>query len=124
VTTTTSRPAIPDDRRLHSRTDIRAVFAARASGQSTAAVVRCRVRGDEGPARWTVVAGRKLGGAVVRNRAKRRLRAALRTLALPAGVDLVVIGRPAAVTTPFAELLTLLDRAVSRSVRQARGGRR
>jgi ribonuclease P protein component len=50
---------------------------------------------------------RKIGGAVVRNRARRRLREALR-LVLPGparpGHDYVVVARPAALTCPFARL--------------------
>ena len=50
---------------------------------------------------------RKIGGAVVRNRARRRLREALR-LMLPGparpGADYVVVARPAALTCPFAQL--------------------
>jgi ribonuclease P protein component len=50
---------------------------------------------------------RKIGGAVVRNRARRRLREALR-LMLPGparpGADYVVVARPAALTCPFSRL--------------------
>jgi ribonuclease P protein component len=53
-------------------------------------------------------ATRKIGGAVVRNRAKRRLREAARAL-LPehgrAGVDYVLIARSGTPTRPWARLL-------------------
>lgn len=53
-------------------------------------------------------ATRKVGGAVVRNRAKRRLREAARHL-LPvhglAGVDYVFIARSGTATRPWARLL-------------------
>jgi ribonuclease P protein component len=47
---------------------------------------------DGGPPRVAVVAGRKLGGAVARNRAKRRLRAAIDPLLhrMPSGARVVV----------------------------------
>ncbi len=64
---------------------------------------------DEGPLRLGFTATKKIGGAVVRNRAKRRLREAARlTLsagAAPAGWDLVLIARDATATRPFAQLL-------------------
>ena len=61
-----------------------------------------------GPLRLGFTATKKIGGAVVRNRAKRRLREAAR-LTLPAdaapGWDLVLIARDATATRPFAQLL-------------------
>ena len=61
---------------------------------------------------------KKLGGAVARNRAKRRLRAAAAEV-LPdrgiAGWDYVLVGRPeATVARPFAELLEDLRAALGR----------
>jgi ribonuclease P protein component len=70
-----------------------------------ATVVVHALRRPQGPTRAAVVAGRKVGGAVRRNRAKRRLRAALSQLDLPTATDLVVVARAAAVGAPFAELL-------------------
>ena len=71
----------------------------------THAVVRVRVRGDEAGARWTVSASRRVGSAVQRNRAKRRLREAMRQVELPVGVDVVVIARRSARDCKFAELV-------------------
>lgn len=62
----------------------------------------------------TVVAGRKVGGAVRRNRAKRRLREALRQTRLPEGLDLVVVARAEAVTAPWSALVAELDRLLVR----------
>lgn len=50
----------------------------------------------EGPGtRMTVVASRRVGGAVQRNRAKRLLREAARTRSWRAGLDVVLIAREA-----------------------------
>ena len=56
---------------------------------------------------------KKLGGACVRNRIKRRLRAAFREINLPPG-DYVVIGRAAARTLPFEKIKLDLRRDVGK----------
>lgn len=61
-----------------------------------------------GPLRLGFTATKRLGGAVVRNRAKRRLREAARLLlaeAPPPGWDLVLIAREATPTRRFATLM-------------------
>ncbi len=64
-----------------------------------------------------VVAGKAVGGAVERNRAKRLLRAAMQSLiaSVPPGWDLVLIGRAPLLKADMFEvrevLLTLLRRA-------------
>ena len=66
-----------------------------------------RGRDDAGPRpRLGVTASRKVGGSVVRNRVKRRIREAFRAerALLPAGSDLVVIARPAAATLGGREI--------------------
>jgi ribonuclease P protein component len=75
------------------------------------------LEGDEvgAPAQVAVVASRVVGGAVARNRAKRRLRAAARQARLPAGVDVVVDARAATVHAPF----TMLHRDLERLSRRA-----
>ncbi|MGH7726045.1 MAG: ribonuclease P protein component [Candidatus Eiseniibacteriota bacterium] len=59
------------------------------------------------PSRAGVVASRKVGSAVVRNRAKRRLRSIIRGLwpgVPPTGASLVLIALPTAATIDFEEL--------------------
>jgi len=62
-------------------------------------------------------ASRKVGNAVVRNRAKRRLRAAAASV-LPAlgqpGTDYVLIARAGTADRPFAELVADLEAALRR----------
>lgn len=64
--------------------------------------------GTAGPLRLGFTATKKIGGAVVRNRAKRRLREAARLLLAespPPGWDLVLIARDATAARPFDKLL-------------------
>ncbi len=62
----------------------------------------------DAPVRVGFTATKKLGGAVVRNRCKRRLRAAIRNAIEEApitGCDLVLIAREATAKRPWAQLL-------------------
>ena len=72
--------------------------------------------GDES-ARFGFTVTKKLGGAVMRNRIRRRLRAAVAAiapkLALP-GHDYVLVARPAAYDRAFAEIKKDLERALQR----------
>ena len=65
------------------------------------------------PPRLAIVTAKALGGAVERNRARRRIRAVLEGL-VPSAFDLIVTARASAQTTPFSglreELARLLDR--------------
>lgn len=67
---------------------------------------------------------KKLGGAVVRNRIRRRLRAAVRAAADAldvGGLDLVIVAREAALTCPFRELVrSLRESFASPVVRRCR----
>ena len=66
-------------------------------------------------------ASRRIGRAVARNRARRRLRAATRALlpgAAKPGYDYVIVARPAILTCPFEALLTDLAKAFARVIPQ------
>ena len=109
-------------------------FLAAARGASKAAptvVVQMRRRGDDGPPRIGFTVTRKLGGAVKRNRIRRRLREAVR-LALPGhmrpGRDYVFIGRPEAAVRPFGllqqDVLDAVERVEASPTRSGGRGRR
>ena len=104
--------------RLRSPRDFsRAHQRGRRVGGRLVTITYTRQAGEPAPARVGVVAGKRVGGAVVRNRVKRRLREALRR-ELPrvsAGWDLVCGAKPPAAEAPYAalaaELRMLLVRA-------------
>lgn len=78
--------------------------------------------GAEEPTRVGFAVSRQIRGAVSRNRARRRLREAYRATreAAPAGVALVIIGKPAALRKAFAALSHEMRDAVG-SIPDARG---
>jgi ribonuclease P protein component len=70
----------------------------------------------DGTVRVGFTASRKVGGAVLRNRAKRRLRAAAAaTLPLLGreGHDYVLVARTATLSRPFAQLTSDLEKAIT-----------
>ena len=76
-------------------------------------VVRMSLRENAlGRNRYGIVAGRRLGIAVERNRVKRRLRALLMSLhgELRQGYDIVLLPRRAVLRQPFAELRRIVRR--------------
>jgi ribonuclease P protein component len=83
-------------------------------------VISALRRSDRDPTvRVAVVAGRSVGDAVRRNRAKRRLRAAARQARLPDGTDLVIDACHAALTLPFDSLQRDVERLSARASRRA-----
>lgn len=75
-------------------------------------VIHVRSRDDADPARIAVVASRRVGGAVQRNRAKRLLREAARTLDWHAGNDVVLVARATCARSGLAEVHRSLTDAV------------
>ena len=105
--------------RLHARRDFTAIqqHGRRVGARLFTIVGRPNALGHD---RLGLVASRRLGGAVVRNRTKRRLREVFRrqmgeTAQLGRrGWDLVVIGRPGVTAAPFAALTIEFAQAVRR----------
>jgi len=71
-----------------------------------------RLGGTEGRPEVGVVAGRKVGNAVRRNRAKRRLREAVARVPLQPGAAYIVIASPPVVDAPFDRLVEWVADAV------------
>ena len=65
--------------------------------------------------RFGISTGRRLGGAVVRNRVRRRIREIARGApsASGRGWDILVVARPASVEASFDELRAALERLLS-----------
>jgi ribonuclease P protein component len=94
------------DQRLRRGVDFERV---RANGKSWAhPLIVCyeRAREDAAPARVGIVVGRRVGKAATRNRVKRRLREAARSIypQLESGYDLIVIARQPAADAHLAQL--------------------
>jgi ribonuclease P protein component len=70
----------------------------------------------EGPARFGFIVSRQVGGSVVRNTVRRRLKA-LCAEALPTvadGSEIVIRALPSAATAPFGELRADVERCLAR----------
>ncbi len=107
--------------RLRDSATIASVLAARTQ-RAGEFVVLCAIdRRDDQPSRFAVVASRRVGTAVARNRAKRVLREAARGVAFRPGLDLVLIARRDAaaalssvVTQELGKLASALDLTAAR----------
>lgn len=66
-------------------------------------VVKSLPNGQAYP-RWGVVVGKKLGGAVERNRIKRRLREILRQATIRPGRDVIIVARQGIAAVEFSDL--------------------
>lgn len=81
--------------RLRDEGEIGAVLRGRRQHAGHLAVVHVREDRDDGPPRVAVVASRRVGSAVARNRAKRLLREASRHVRWCEGTDVVLVARAA-----------------------------
>ncbi|MEN8233406.1 MAG: ribonuclease P protein component [Actinomycetota bacterium] len=71
-----------------------------------------RAAGTDGPPQVGIVASRRVGNAVQRNRAKRRIREALRFAELLPDSAYVVVSSPSVSTTSFERLVQNLREAI------------
>lgn len=94
--------------RLLRRPEFLAVAAARRKWAAPGVIVQALARADDDPMRVGFTASRKVGNAVVRNRARRRLRAAAAEVLGrrgAAGHDVVLIARTDTADRPFEALV-------------------
>ncbi len=91
----------------------------RQSGKSYAhpLIVLIVAESEHSSPRVGLVVGRSLGGAVQRNRAKRRLRAAIQSFMadIVPGRDLILIARAGLLDAPFVEIQTALQGLLRRA---------
>lgn len=95
--------------RLRDGRDVAAVLRGRRQRAGRLLVVHARSRDDDDPCRLTVVASRRIGNAVTRNRAKRLLREAARQVSWAPGVDVVLVARASAAQRRTAEVTAELE---------------
>ena len=102
--------------RLRQRAD----FLAAASGTkvpATAFVLQARKRADDGPVRLGFTVSKKVGNAIERNRVRRRLKEIVRLSDvqwMQSGHDYVLVGRRAALKTPFDRIAQDFETALRR----------
>lgn len=122
------RPLVSTDKvkvgRLTRRSEFLAVAGARRKWATQGLIVQARAHDDrqhphpgEPTVRIGLTASKKVGGAVERNRARRRLRAALAEVLAPnaaPGHDFVLVARAETVRRPFAALKADLTQALKR----------
>lgn len=113
---------LPRRERLRGHGRIGEIFATGGKAVNRLVVVRASPA-DDGLRRVAAVAGKKLGGAVLRNRLKRRIRAAYRLLkdSLPRGCDLVIAARPGLAEAEWQDVLEQVEAAVTKAARSAAG---
>ncbi len=102
---------------LARRSEFLKVAATRRKWAAPGLVLQLLIREDATGPRVGYTASKKVGNSVARNRARRRLRAAVAEVAVGRvrdDVDFVVIAREATVDRPWADLLADLDQALTR----------
>ncbi len=102
---------------LKRRAEFLRVAAKGRRAASPGLVLQAMQRGDDQPVRLGFTVTKKVGNAVIRNRTRRRLRAAARLLldqAPAIGADLVLVGRDTTRTRPFTALIEDLRRGLAK----------
>lgn len=100
--------------RLRRSPDIVRALRSGVRRHGTHVVVHGVDRRDGRPARVGVLASRRVGGAVQRNRAKRVLREAVRPLELPLGHDVLLVARREAATCSMHDVQRDLEDVLGR----------
>lgn len=108
---------LPRERRLRGRERMGELFAEGRHAASGTVLVRA-LPAPEGRGRMAAIAGKKLGGAVERNRMRRRLRAAYRLSRdkLPAGWDFALVARRGLLEATWPKLVQDIENAARKAV--------
>ncbi|OGO52792.1 MAG: ribonuclease P protein component [Chloroflexi bacterium RBG_16_68_14] len=100
--------------RLRHRQEFAAVYRRGRPYRSDLLALRALRTGHE-PSRFGFAVRQALGNAVVRNRVKRRLREAVRSLPVAAGWDLVLNARAGAVEAEYHQLRAEVSKLMARA---------
>lgn len=115
---------LPAPNRLRERADFTSAVRGPGGARAGSALVVLHANRTDAraglPPRVGFVVSKAVGGSVVRNRTKRRLRAVMASelTGIPAGVDLVVRANPAAAQATSAELSGALKPLLHRVIRR------
>ena len=109
---------LPDGARLRRREEFKRIYAAGKAYPESCVVLHVLPltdRPDERQVGFSV--SKKVGGSVVRNRVKRRLREIVRPLLprIKGGVHLIIAARSTAARAEYAEISLSVQRALSRA---------
>jgi len=110
-------PEAPAPTRLKRRAEFLRVASKGRKAPAPGLVLQVLPRGDQEPARLGFTVTKKVGNAVIRNRTRRRLRAAAAAVLAetPAsGIDMVLIGRDGTRGRKFALLVNDLRRIMTK----------
>lgn len=102
-------PVVPAHGSIRSGRDIAHIVRSSRQRAGRLLVVHALTREDVDTPRVGVIASRRVGGAVQRNRAKRLLREAVRHVPLRPGTDLVLVARRNAVDSTMMEIHAELE---------------
>ena len=107
---------LPESQRLRNRRDFRLVYSRGRSFVNPMLVLYARPTG-QGPVRVGFSISKKVGGAVDRNRIKRRLRVIMRAHAakLRPGHDVVLVGRTRLKDATFREIQATVQELLRRA---------
>ena len=103
--------------RLTSAADFRRTYSEGTRASVGNVVAHVRVTDERGPARIGVTAARGFDGAVKRNRAKRRVREAVRMVRddVRAGADVVLVASAATLRMDFQDMVDSVRRALAQA---------
>jgi ribonuclease P protein component len=105
---------LPKESRLRHRKDFDAVFKAGRAWNDPILVLRI-LQNNSDHNRYGFVTSKRLGGAVVRNRVRRRLREIVRVAPVVPGFDVVISAKTTAPAASFDDLRLSVHRLLSRA---------